>query len=53
MGEVERDTGYVGEGGDVLAFGSTTGNLWVSEDQGDSWQCLSTHLPPINVVRFQ
>lgn len=38
--------------GDLLAFGSTTGNLWVSEDQGDHWQCLSKHLPPINVVRF-
>ena len=38
--------------GDVLAFGSTTGNLWVSEDQGDSWQCLSNNLPPIYVVRF-
>lgn len=38
--------------GDVLAFGSTTGNLWVSEDQGDNWQCVSNHLPPINVVRF-
>lgn len=38
--------------GEVLAFGSTTGNLWLSEDQGDHWQCLSNHLPPINVVRF-
>ncbi|NVK41715.1 MAG: exo-alpha-sialidase [Oceanospirillaceae bacterium] len=38
--------------GDVLAFGSTTGGLWVSEDQGDSWRCLSAHLPPINLVRF-
>lgn len=38
--------------GDVLAFGSTTGNVWVSENQGDQWQCLSHHLPPIYVVRF-
>jgi len=36
-----------------LAFGSTTGGLWVSEDQGDSWQCVSTHLPPIACVCFQ
>ena len=35
-----------------LALGSTTGGLWVSEDQGDSWKCLSTHLPPIYCVRF-
>lgn len=38
--------------GDVLAFGSTTGGLWLSEDQGDSWRCLSTQLPPIHCVRF-
>ncbi|MCB1314893.1 MAG: hypothetical protein KDK27_03020 [Leptospiraceae bacterium] len=38
--------------GDILAFGSTTGNLWVSENGGDEWHCLSHHLPPINVVRF-
>ncbi|HSF18982.1 MAG TPA: exo-alpha-sialidase [Vicinamibacteria bacterium] len=38
--------------GDLLAMGSTTGSLWVSEDQGESWQTLSTHLPPIYVVRF-
>ncbi len=42
----------VDETGDRLAFGSTTGGLWVSEDQGDSWQCVSVHLPPINAVRF-
>jgi hypothetical protein len=35
-----------------LAFGSTTGGLWVSEDQGDSWTCLSHTLPPIYAVRF-
>jgi hypothetical protein len=38
--------------GDTLAFGSTTGNLWLSENQGDSWQQLSAYLPPINCVRF-
>ena len=38
--------------GDALAFGSTTGGLWFSEDQGDSWRCLSTQLPPIHCVRF-
>jgi hypothetical protein len=38
--------------GDRLAFGSTTGSLWVSEDQGDSWQALSHHLPPIYGVHF-
>ena len=38
--------------GDRLAFGSTTGNLWVTEDQGDSWDCVSNTLPPIHAVRF-
>jgi photosystem II stability/assembly factor-like uncharacterized protein len=35
-----------------LAFGSTTGSLWVSEDQGDSWRTVAQHLPPIYSVRF-
>lgn len=38
--------------GNGLAFGSTTGSLWVSDDGGDSWTTLSTHLPPIYAVRF-
>jgi photosystem II stability/assembly factor-like uncharacterized protein len=39
--------------GDRLAFGSTTGSLWVSENAGDSWQTLSSNLPPIHAVRFE
>ena len=39
--------------GERLAFGSTTGSLWISEDQGDSWQSVNKHLPPINCVRFE
>jgi len=35
-----------------LAMGSTTGSLWVSEDQGDTWAHLSAHLPPVYAVRF-
>jgi hypothetical protein len=42
----------VDESGRRLAFGSTTGSLWVTEDAGDEWTCLSTHLPPIYAVRF-
>jgi hypothetical protein len=38
--------------GRSLAFGSTTGSSWVSDDQGDHWQCLGEHLPPIYCVRF-
>lgn len=40
------------EAGERLAFGSTTGGLWVSENQGDSWDCVSHTLPPIYAVRF-
>jgi hypothetical protein len=42
----------IDDSGDRLAFGSTTGSLWVTENQGDSWQCVSEHLPPIYCVRF-
>lgn len=38
--------------GRTLAFGSTTGSLFVSEDTGDSWTLVSAHLPPVYAVRF-
>jgi hypothetical protein len=38
--------------GTRLAMGSTTGGLWLSDDGGESWRTLSTHLPPIYAVRF-
>jgi len=38
--------------GERLAMGSTTGGLWISEDQGDSWQEISHTLPPVYAVRF-
>ncbi|MCE9591456.1 MAG: exo-alpha-sialidase [Planctomycetes bacterium] len=38
--------------GTRLAMGSTTGSLWVSENQGDSWTNVSEHLPPVYCVRF-
>lgn len=42
----------IDDAGDRLAFGSTTGGLWVSEDQGESWTAVSHHLPPVYCVRF-
>ncbi len=38
--------------GETLAFGSTTGSLYVSDNAGDDWQCISCHLPPIYALRF-
>lgn len=38
--------------GDQLGFGSTTGNLWVTDDQGDHWHTVSQHLPPIYAARY-
>jgi photosystem II stability/assembly factor-like uncharacterized protein len=35
-----------------LAMGSTTGNLWVSEDAGEGWQLINAHLPPIYAARM-
>lgn len=35
-----------------VAFGSTSGGLWISEDGGDSWAMPDLRLPPVAVVRF-
>ena len=37
---------------DALAFGSTTGNLYVSDNRGDRWSTVANNLPPIYSVRF-
>jgi photosystem II stability/assembly factor-like uncharacterized protein len=42
----------LGNSGDSLAFGSTTGNLYVSDDRGNSWRCVGNNFPPIYSVRF-
>jgi hypothetical protein len=38
--------------GSRLAIGSTTGGLWTTDDQGDSWQAAPVRLPPIHAVKF-
>jgi len=38
--------------GDRVCFGSTTGNVYVSEDRGDSWRCIGNNVPPVHSVRF-
>ncbi len=42
----------VADDGAQLAFGSSTGNLWVTDDQGDTWHAIANHLPPIYAVRY-
>lgn len=42
----------VSDDGQKLLMGSTTGNAWISEDGGDSWQTVGANLPPIYAVRF-
>lgn len=42
----------IADDGNELAFGSTTGNVWVSDDQGDHWHAVEEHLPPIYAARY-
>lgn len=37
---------------DRLVFGTTTGNVYASEDGGDSWYCVGNNFPPVYSVRF-
>lgn len=39
--------------GERVAFGSTTGNLFVSEGRGESFVAVAHHLPPIYSVRAE
>ncbi|MFM2119486.1 MAG: hypothetical protein RL722_954 [Pseudomonadota bacterium] len=49
---VYRHALALADDGRTLAFASTTGSLWLSEDGGDHWQTLSTHLPPVAALRW-
>ena len=33
-----------------LYFGTTSGELWASRDEGKSWACIARHLPEIYAV---
>jgi hypothetical protein len=37
---------------DCVCFGSTTGNVYMSEDRGESWRCIGSNFPPVHSVRF-
>ena len=32
-------------------FGTTTGQLWIGREGGESWECLFDSLPPIHSVK--
>lgn len=49
---VYRHALVVDETGDRLVFGSTTGNLFVSENGGDSWRQISSTLPPVYSIAW-
>jgi hypothetical protein len=49
---VLRHAFAVDESGDRLAFGSTSGGLWISENGGNTWTAPEGRLPPINALRF-
>lgn len=38
--------------GDRLIFGTTTGNVYASEDGGDQWYCVGNNFPPVYSARF-
>ena len=33
-----------------LYFGTTSGELWASRDEGEKWDCIAAHLPEIYAV---
>ena len=54
--EVSADGENIGclvdDSGERLAFGSTTGGLWISEDARERWSTVTHTLPPVYAVRF-
>ena len=38
--------------GSRLAFGSSTGGFWTSDNQGETWSMLDARLPPVYAVTF-
>jgi hypothetical protein len=42
----------IDEHGERLAFASTSGGVWSSDDGGDRWQALDARLPPVHALSF-
>jgi hypothetical protein len=49
---VYRHALAIADDGNQLGFGSTTGNLWVTANQGDRWHSVAHHLPPVYSTRY-
>jgi hypothetical protein len=48
---VKRQSMSVADGASAqIFFGTTSGEVWASFDEGDSWRCLVAHLPEIYAV---
>jgi photosystem II stability/assembly factor-like uncharacterized protein len=48
---VKRQAMSADEGAPVgLYFGTTSGEVWTSRDEGESWTCIARHLPHIYAV---
>ncbi len=35
-----------------LYFGTTSGEIWASRDEGESWKCIASHLPRIHSLEI-
>ena len=49
---VQRHGLTVCDDGRHLAFGSTIGGVWTSDDQGDHWRMLPARLPMVHALCF-
>lgn len=49
---VQRDAMDIDEcASPALYFGTTTGQLWIGREEGESWRCVFDSLPPIHCVK--
>jgi len=37
----------------ALAFGTTNGNVYISDDEGDTWECIQHHLARVDALVFE
>lgn len=49
---VYRHALAIDDQGQQLAFGSTTGGVWTTLDQGDTWHLAHGRFPPVHAVTF-